>query len=287
MRARIGLIDNPANAEQLPLTVDFNRGHVAVFGGSGWGKTFLLRTLITSLAATHSPAELHIYILDFGGKGLDVVRDLPHVASYALPSQDERVTAIMRRIQDELEQRKALLSQTRTDNIAEYNAAHPNKPVPAMLVVVDNFMELRESYESLLPELTTYLRDGRANGVYFIFTSQQPSAIPNKMFNMITERMTFRLPDVSEYQGVVGRVGSQLPEIGGRGFIQYEGEALEMQIALPLTLTVEDEQAGLDNTKKLAISGGAHEQSLGRPSASAERGLGQGALADGTLRAAR
>jgi S-DNA-T family DNA segregation ATPase FtsK/SpoIIIE len=252
MRARIGLIDNPANAEQLPLTVDFNRGHVAVFGGSGWGKTFLLRTLITSLAATHSPAELHIYILDFGGKGLDVVRDLPHVASYALPSQDERVTAIMRRIQDELEQRKALLSQTRTDNIAEYNAAHPNKPVPAMLVVVDNFMELRESYESLLPELTTYLRDGRANGVYFIFTSQQPSAIPNKMFNMITERMTFRLPDVSEYQGVVGRVGSQLPEIGGRGFIQYEGEALEMQIALPLTLTVEDEQAGLDNTKKLA-----------------------------------
>ncbi|PJF34241.1 MAG: hypothetical protein CUN49_16660, partial [Candidatus Thermofonsia Clade 1 bacterium] len=60
-------------------------------------------------------------------------------------------------------------------------------------------------------------------------------------------------PDVGEYQGVVGRVSSQLPEIGGRGFIQYEGEALEMQIALPLTLTVEDEQAGLDNTKKLAL----------------------------------
>ncbi|MCS6870143.1 MAG: FtsK/SpoIIIE domain-containing protein [Anaerolineae bacterium] len=253
MRARIGLIDDPANARQLPLTIDFNRGHVAVFGGSGWGKTFLLRTLITSLAATHSPRELHIYILDFGGKGLDVVRDLPHVASYALPSQDERVTAIMRRIQDELEQRKALLSQMRTDSIAEYNVAHPEKPVPAMLVVVDNFMELRESYEHLLPELTTYVRDGRANGVYFIFTSQQPSAIPNKMFNMITERMTFRLPDVSEYQGVVGRVSSQLPEIGGRGFIQYDGNALEMQVALPLSLTVEDEQAGLDNTKKLAI----------------------------------
>ncbi|MCE7947414.1 MAG: hypothetical protein DYG88_08305 [Chloroflexi bacterium CFX4] len=253
MRARIGLIDNPANAEQLPLTLDFNRGHAMVFGGSGWGKTILLRTLITSLAATHSPAELHIYIFDFGGKGLDVVRDLPHVASYALPSQDERVTAIMRRIQDELEQRKALLSQTRTDNIAEYNAAHPEKPVPAMLVVIDNFMELRESYESLLPELTTYLRDGRANGVYFIFTSQQPNSIANKMFNMITERMTFRLPDVSDYSGVVGRVGSQLPDVGGRGFIQYEGEALEMQIAMPISLTVEDEQAGLDNTKKLAL----------------------------------
>jgi DNA segregation ATPase FtsK/SpoIIIE-like protein len=253
MRANIGLIDDPANARQLPLTIDFNRGHVAVFGGSGWGKTFLLRTLITSLAATHSPAELHIYILDFGGKGLDVVRDLPHVASYALPSQDERVTAIMRRIQDELEQRKALLSQMRTDSIAEYNSARPEKPVPAMLIVVDNFMELRESYESLMAELTTYVRDGRANGVYFIFTSQQPSAIPNKMFNMITERMTFRLPDVGEYQGVVGRVSSQLPEIGGRGFIQYDGNALEMQIALPLTLTVEDEQAGLDNTKKLAL----------------------------------
>ncbi|GAB4546946.1 MAG: hypothetical protein OHK0023_07400 [Anaerolineae bacterium] len=252
MRARIGLIDNPARALQSPLTIDFNRGHVAVFGASGWGKTVMLRTVITTLAATHSPSEMHIYIVDFGGKGLDVVRDLPHVATYVVPSEDDRFTALLRRIQDELEQRKSKLSETRTDSIAQYNVAHPEKPIPAMLVVIDNFMEIKENYESVIPELTTYLRDGRANAIHFIITAQQPNAIPNKMFNMITERMTFRLPDTSDYSGVVGRVQAQLPEVGGRGFIQVDGEPLEMQIALPVSLTTDDEVRGLDNTKKLA-----------------------------------
>jgi type VII secretion protein EccCb len=252
MRTRIGLIDNPSKAMQMPLNIDFTRGHYIVFGASGWGKTVLLRTLVTSLAVSHSPQELNVYLIDFGGKGLDVLRDLPHVAAYIVPSEDERVSAMMRRIADEMEMRKALLSQTRTESLAQYNATHPEKIVPGMLVVIDNFAEMRENYEQHLPELMTALRDGRSNGIHFIITSQQTGAVPNKMFNMITERMTFRMPEMADYSGVVGRVSAQLPEIPGRGFIQYDGEPLEMQIALPVRVTQEDEVAGLDNTKKLA-----------------------------------
>jgi len=252
MRTSIGLIDQPIQARQLPLTIDFNKGHAMAFGASGWGKTQLLRTLAISLASTHSPQEMHIYIMDFGGKGLDVLRDLPHTASVVLPSEDERVVSTLRRLKDELEQRKAILSQARVDNLAIYNAGHKEKVIPALLVIIDNFAEFRENYENQLPELMNIVRDARSAGIHFIITSQQPNAVPNKLYNMITVRMTFRLADPTEYSNVVGRAMPHLPEIAGRGFIPVENDPLEMQVAMPVHLTQEDEVMGLDNTKKLA-----------------------------------
>ena len=50
MRGIAGLLDDPYNARQMPLVVDFSKGHAVLFGASGYGKTTFIRTLITSLA---------------------------------------------------------------------------------------------------------------------------------------------------------------------------------------------------------------------------------------------
>jgi DNA segregation ATPase FtsK/SpoIIIE-like protein len=53
-----------------------------------------MRTLITSLAATHSPDEFHAHILYLGGRNLEVLRALPHVGSIIMPDErgyEERV----------------------------------------------------------------------------------------------------------------------------------------------------------------------------------------------------
>jgi len=147
MRATVGIVDNPGNAEQFPLTVDLARGHAIIFGASGWGKTVFVRTVVTALAAIQSPRELHVYMLDFGGKGLDILTDLPQVAACIQPSEDDRVMGFIRRMTDELEQRKAILAQARTDNIYIYNVQHPEKPIPSILAIIDNFAEFKESFE--------------------------------------------------------------------------------------------------------------------------------------------
>ncbi|MFN8459959.1 MAG: FtsK/SpoIIIE domain-containing protein, partial [Anaerolineae bacterium] len=87
MRAIVGLVDDPYNAAQLPLLIDFNKGHVVLFGASGWGKTTFMRSLVVTLAATHSPAEFHAHVL-LGGTNLEVLRALPHVGTIIMP--DER-----------------------------------------------------------------------------------------------------------------------------------------------------------------------------------------------------
>lgn len=253
MRAPIGLIDRPIRAEQLPLILDLTRGHAALFGASGWGKTTFLRTLITSLAATHSPEELHIYMLDFGGRGLDVLEALPHRGASIMPAEEERVARLLRRLERTLEERNTILSQARADSLGTYNANNPNNILPAILLVIDNFAEFKENYEALIPQLLGIAREGRAYGVHIVITAEQTNAIPGKLFSLITERLTLKLADAAEYGNIVGRGVPGIDDIEGRGFISIERAPLEFQTALPVSVSTEEEAEGLDDTAKLEI----------------------------------
>ena len=56
---------------------------IEVVGGTLSGKSTALRTLVCGLALTHTPAEVQVYCLDFGGGSLGSIRDLPHVGGVA------------------------------------------------------------------------------------------------------------------------------------------------------------------------------------------------------------
>ncbi|MBI5958535.1 MAG: AAA family ATPase, partial [Chloroflexi bacterium] len=253
MRAPVGLIDNPIRAERLRLTLDLTRGHAVVFSSSGWGKTTFLRTLITSLAARHSPDELHIYIFDFGGRGLDVLEALPHRGASITSSEEERVQRLLRKLESTLEERKSILSQARADNLSTYNANHPENVLPAILFVIDNFAEFKENHESQMETLIGIARDGRAYGVHLVLSAEQTSAIPGKLFGLFTERLTLKLADAADYATIVGRGVPGNVDTAGRGFVAVARSPLEFQTALPVGMNEEDEAEGLDETAKLAL----------------------------------
>jgi DNA segregation ATPase FtsK/SpoIIIE, S-DNA-T family len=251
MRAVMGLIDDPSNAQQRTLTLNLRRGHTALFGASGWGKTTFLRALVLSLAATHSPEELHVYILDFGGRALEVLRNLPHVGAIILPDEEERVDRLLRRLDAELENRKQFLSQAQANSVFSYNAQTENKPLPAILVIVDNFAEFRENFDTRMPLLTSLVREGLANGLHFVVTGEQTNTIPNRLFSLFTERLTLKLADATEYASVVGRGVPGIEEIQGRGFLAMDRRPLEFQTCIPVALTEEERSLGRDETKAL------------------------------------
>lgn len=253
MRANVGLIDNPIRAEQLILRVDLTRGHHVIFGASGWGKTTFLRTLILSLAATHSPDELQMYFFDFGGRGLDVLEALPHRGASIQPSEEERIQRLLRRLEGILEDRKSLLSQARADSLATYNTNNPDNIQPAILFVIDNFAEFRENYENLMDKMISIAREGRAYGVHLVATGEQTNSLPGKLFGLFTERITLKLADKAEYTNVVGRGVPGVDDIPGRGFVLVDRNPLEFQTAAPVSVSVEEDAEGMDETTKLAM----------------------------------
>jgi DNA segregation ATPase FtsK/SpoIIIE-like protein len=250
MRAVVGLIDNPYQAEQMPLMVDLRRGHAVVFGASGWGKTTFLRTLVSTLAVAQAPHELHVYFLDFGGRQLNVFRELPHTGAIITPDEGERVTRLLRQLDIQLERRKLLLSDAGADDLYSYNRQNPDDALPSILVVIDNFAEFRESFDGLLPLLTALVRESRAYGIHFAVSAELPNALSGKLYSLFTERFALRLSDPTEYTGIVGRGAHAVEEIPGRGFVRVGRRALEIQAALPVGEL--NETANSDETAKLA-----------------------------------
>ncbi len=249
MRPWVGLIDNPYQASQKPLKIDFPSGHAVIFGASGRGKTTFLRTAITSLALTHSPDELHIYILDFGGRALSVLGDLPHSGAVITSEEEERVLRTLRKISDIIDQRQIWFSEAKVNSLDSYNLAHPENTLPAVLVVVDNFAEFKEYYEDLMGPLISLVREARAYGVHFLISADLPNALTGKLYNLISERYTLKLSDASEYSEIVGRgVPADLSAVPGRGYVRVGSLPLEFQTALTFDL----EENDLDGLRKIS-----------------------------------
>ncbi|MFZ2488088.1 MAG: FtsK/SpoIIIE domain-containing protein [Anaerolineae bacterium] len=248
VRPVIGLVDNPYAARQLPLTLDLPRGHAVVFGGSGWGKTTFLRTLAISLAATHSPDHLHMYLLDLGGRNLAALSSLPHVGAVVNPDEagyEERVEQVLRELDDQVEKRKVILANAGAPDIYKYNQTHPDAPLPAVLLAIDNFVEFRETFggdsqaegvETAMDRFVALARQAKPFGIHCVITIDQLNSLPMQLFNLFTERLTLKLGDASEYRQIVGGFVADLPDVAGRGYVKAAGQPLSFQIALPLNL---------------------------------------------------
>jgi DNA segregation ATPase FtsK/SpoIIIE, S-DNA-T family len=263
LRPVIGLVDNPYAARQMPLVVDLRRGHVAAFGSSGGGKTSFIRTLAASLAATHAPDQVHLYILDLGGRNLNVLTALPHVGSVISPDEEgyvERVEQLLRVLDETVEDRKAILSTVDAADIYQYNynALTPEKALPAIVVAIDNFTEFRETFgqsadntETTMDRFVALARQSRAYGIHFVVTASQLNVLPNQVFSLFTERMTFKLADPAEYRAIVGGQVSDIGDIPGRGYVKTERMPLAFQLALPFDLSASSGQATSESQELL------------------------------------
>ncbi len=240
----IGIVDNPYHSEQRILTIDLKAGPLVLFGAPGWGKTTFLRTLMTALAAIHSPEELQMYALDFGKGALSSVRALPHLGASIDVTEEARVERLLRMLANTIDQRRNKVMKY--GSLVSYNAENPDEILPVILVVVDNFGEFKENYEDKVPTLISLVRDGRAFGINFAITASQTGDVPGKLYNLFTERISLKLPDPTDYTAIVGRGAPNFNDVPGRGVVSVNRTPLEFQTALPMTEYIDDPEASFD-----------------------------------------
>ncbi len=252
---------------------------MVIFGGSGWGKTTFLRTLAVSLAATHSPDYLHMYILDLGGRNLAALASLPHVGAVVNPDEagyEERVEQVLRELEDQVETRKVLLANAGAPDIYKYNQAHPDVPLPAILLAIDNFVEFKETFggdsqaegvPTAMDKFVALARQAKPYGVHCVLTVNQLNAMPVQLYNLFTERLVLKLGDATEYRQIVGGFVDELPDVSGRGYVKVGLQPLSFQIATPLDLRRGELQEPANETEELQRLGqamSAHMANSGR-----------------------
>lgn len=102
----IGLVDDPEHQRQYPLLLDLARaGNLAICGAPRSGRTTGLRTIARQLAATHSPADLHLYAIHTGG--LAELEGAPHTGVVARADDVDLGEALIALLTSELRERRA------------------------------------------------------------------------------------------------------------------------------------------------------------------------------------
>jgi S-DNA-T family DNA segregation ATPase FtsK/SpoIIIE len=228
----VGLLDDPKNQNQRPLALPLREGHLAIYGAPGYGKTTLVQTLVMSLALSYSPAEVNLYLLDFGGRLLRQFEGLPHVGAVITADEGERVERLLRYLLQELERRKEAFGRRGVSTLLEYRTV-AKEDLPAIVVVIDNYAAFTEAFEEVEDSLTQLAREGGNLGLHLVLTANTSSAIRYKISSNITLAVALYLTEPGEYPGIVGRTEGLSPAaIPGRGLVRGT-PAMEFQVALP------------------------------------------------------
>lgn len=217
--------------------------HGLAAGTSGSGKTRFLECLVAILAAHYHPHELAFMLIDF--KGSDFLQDLPELphcisvlSSIEGKSEDEQswhATRALKALQAESKRRQRLFADVGVGKISEYHERRRKspkglKPVPRLIIIVDEFAELASQQPDFLAGLVSLARIGRSLGMHLILSTQQPSGVvTDQIWANSRFRLSMKFNKTEDSQAVLKRPDAAYIEQRGRGYLQVgENEVFEL-----------------------------------------------------------
>ncbi|KOV81024.1 secretion protein EccC [Nocardia sp. NRRL S-836] len=232
----VGVIDRPFEQTRDPLLVDLSGagGHVAVAGGPQSGKSTALRTMITALALTHSPAEVQFYCLDFGGGALSSLQRLPHVGGVTGRLDVERIHRTIGEVTALLTRRERLFADEGIDSMATFRRRRAAGELSGerhgdVFLVVDGWGTIRQDFMDMLPVFTELAARGLNYGIHLMIGSSRWSEILSGVRDLIGTQLELRLGDPVD--SVINmRAAAGVPKIPGRGLT---AQHLHFLTALP------------------------------------------------------
>ncbi|MFB4424319.1 type VII secretion protein EccCa [Streptomyces sp. QL37] len=239
LQVPLGLLDDPTKQWQgqwfLDLTVA--GGHAAFIGGPQSGKTTLLRTLVLSLALTHTPQEVGVYGLDLVGGGLQALSGLPHVGGVAGRADRERAGRTVEEVRNMLATREDLFREYGIDSVEQLRTLHAAGRLPQLasaeiVLVIDGFGALRDDFDDLDDAVVDILKRGGGYGIHVVAGMLRWNDVRIATQSTFGTRLELRLNDPSESsidRKLSGTLSSDEP-----GRVLTDGK-LFAQAALPRT----------------------------------------------------
>jgi S-DNA-T family DNA segregation ATPase FtsK/SpoIIIE len=216
----IGLADDPDAQAQYPVGWNLGAGNLLLYGISGSGTTTTLATIAFTLAATADPAQLHMYVMDFGAAELQPLAGLPHVGAVIGASEHERQRRLLHRLRGELQMRRGLGPAARA-------------PLPRIVLMLDGFAGFTSEHndiagDALRDALSRIWADGPELGIHTVITAERLGAIPIALASLAQQRLAFQLADPSDYSQF-GLARRAVPKfVPGRAVAAPDGQLLQV-----------------------------------------------------------
>ena len=233
-RAICGYCDLPQLQKQEPYAVELiKNGHVAIYGMSGTGKTLFLQTFVLAMALKYSPNMLQIYGIDFGGRTLGNLEEMPHCGGVAFADNKDKIEQIIEKIKGQMELRKRIFAENECNTYASYLEVTGRK-LPMILLLIDNYSVFRERMYKLEEDIIELAANAKTYGIFLVLTGNSRNAIYYKISEHIGTKIVFQLNDSQSYRELLNsRSSLEIEGIRGRALIRQDDMIAEMQVALP------------------------------------------------------
>lgn len=205
--------------------------HGLCVGATGSGKSEFLRTTVVGLAATHSPDQLNFVLVDFkGGATFLGIDELPHVSAVITNLEQELI--LVNRMEDALRgemtrRQEQLRAAGNFSGVSDYEEARragriDAPPLPALLIVVDEFSELLSARPEFAELFVAIGRLGRSLHMHLLLASQRlEEGRLRGLESHLSYRIGLKTFSAAESRSVLGVPDAyQLPAIPGIGYIK-------------------------------------------------------------------
>lgn len=221
-----------------PLEINFTKdNHIMISSCTGMGKSSVIRVIITDLMLNYSPDELEFYLIDMKRTELVLFDGYKHCAIDCI-TEHVMVVDTLKKLWDELSNRKDKVSAVGLKDMYQYNKVYPNKKIKYTILVIDEMLEVVNSgdpkdIKEAKRLLGLLLSQGRAFGMYFILSTQQPSRklIEGSIQSNIGQKLSLRVASKTDAEVVFENINVGLEKIEnkGRGFYLKGGTPKEVQ----------------------------------------------------------
>lgn len=243
IRSFIGIM--PGNK---PMYLDIHEKkfgpHGLIAGTTGSGKSELIQTFILSLALNYHPSEVAFILIDYKGGGMaNLFQGIPHIAGMILNLDDNGEEAgvdqnqtrrMLLSIRSELKRREKIFNRYKVNKIDDYMRLYregkASEPLPHLIIISDEFAELKKEQPEFIKELVSTARVGRSIGVHLILATQKPAGVvDDEIFSNSRFKICLRVQDKTDSNEMLKRPEAAWLSVTGRAYFQLgNNEVFEM-----------------------------------------------------------
>ena len=208
--------------------------HLLIAGSTGSGKSVMLNTLIMSALYKSTPDEVRMILIDPKRVELGIYDGIPHLLTPVITEPKKAVNALRNGVL-EMERRLKLLASYGVRNIDQFNKkilqlkgkplplftdsateptepAEPEKPLPFILIVIDELADLMMLERAGVEESVIRLAQmARAVGMHIVLATQRPSVdvITGLIKANFPARISFRVATRVDSRTVLDVMGAE------------------------------------------------------------------------------